>query len=226
MRLDSESLPCLFAVFSMSSPFKWWQGIRRTGQRDPIVPGTSLWLTQQWQSPGNLMKHPPSKLTTGCFLLHLETSREKGAGSLQTCWGMTMWQENGALGGVGVQRLSCAEGRSSQDWSRCWRVGTKPLWRTARVWKGYSSVLTHATETHIYDSGSCAISVVFQSPTALILSDIWSLPNPYCSSSHFSLFMGKWKWRDYARLRHSKCYCRGRDSPKGGMKRSKEKAET
>lgn len=66
-----------------------------------------------------LMKHPPSKLTTGCLSIHLETSREEGVGSLQTGCGMTVWQENGALQGAGVWKLSCGEGRSSQDWTRC-----------------------------------------------------------------------------------------------------------
>lgn len=40
-----------------------------------------------------------------------------------------------------------------------------------RVWKGFSSVLALATETHVYDSASCAISLLPQ-----ILSAIQSLP--------------------------------------------------
>lgn len=39
-------------MFSTSLPFKWWQAIRRTGQSDPTVPGTSLWLRWQGRSPG------------------------------------------------------------------------------------------------------------------------------------------------------------------------------
>lgn len=98
--------------------------------------------------------------------------------------------ENGALGGVGVWRLRQTEGRSRQDWTGCSREGTKLLWRTARAQKGHSCALALATEAHVYNSSCCAISIVFQSPTAPIWSRIRSLPNPHCSS-HFSVLMGK-----------------------------------
>lgn len=49
------------------------------------------------------------------------------------------------------------------------------------------SALALATETHIYDCASCAISLPSQ-----ILSVIQSLPNLHCSSSHFRELMGKY----------------------------------
>lgn len=48
-------------------------------------------------------------------------------------------------------------------------------------------MLALATETHIYDCTTCAISLLPQ-----ILSAIQSLPNHHCSSSHFSELMGKY----------------------------------
>lgn len=47
-----------------------------------------------------------------------------------------MWQEDGVLWGVGVQKLSSGEGWSSQDWSHrqqeSMTAGTKPRRRTAK----------------------------------------------------------------------------------------------
>lgn len=93
---------------------------------------------------------------------------------------------------------------------------------SARVWKGYSSALALATETHICDCASCAISLLSQ-----ILSAIQSLPNLHCISSHFSKLMGKYNLNAKAKKLHEtqmlKMLRRAGDSPQEGKEQGESR---
>lgn len=212
--LRAHLLVC--CMCSTSLPLKWWQGIRRTGQRDPTVPSTSLWLRWQGQSPGRSGKTSSQQADRWLpFTSHWNFKRGGSWESADRLGYDSAAGEWGTLGSWCAEAELCERKIKSRPESLL-KQGTKPLWRTAGVWKGYSCAL--ATETHIYKRGSCAISLVFQSSTALILSGIRSLPSPHsavpssvfsCESTIFTC-----KWRDPVRLKCSKCCCRGGDSPR------------
>lgn len=179
-------------MFSIALPFKWWQGIRRTGQRDPTVPGTGPWLRRRAKPRRVWWSILPASWPLAAFQF---TSKLQERRELGVCRQAVEWQCGRRMGHF--RELVCGS----------WAVGNEDQVRTGlavkewaqnRSWElqGYgkgTAVCLLLLLRHTFMTVAVVPFLLFSRVLQLwFLSGIRCLPNPRCSSCHFSMFMGKY----------------------------------
>lgn len=207
-----------------------WPKRSHSARHQPETKMTGTKPEQVWSStvPHSRLPALSLKLNTGCLSLHLESPRGESWDSADRLGNGSVAEEWGTLG-AGVWRLSCGEGRSRQDRNH-WllKSGNKTSLENC---KGMERVqlCTYSCYwyTHLRPWQLCHF---YCFPESYSSDFEWQPISPKSPLQQFPLQQAHGKTQsssgDCVNFRYSKCYCRGGDSPKEGMKRRKVKAET